>query len=117
GRMRRRGTPDPLPARMKSPEPAALASRRPLAASLFGVWLFNLLFYVHGGQDDTYITYWAARTVAEHGQILNYNGARVEQSSSLALVVILGVLSKALPLSLPTLGYLTGVGASSGALY
>ncbi|AUX28516.1 MULTISPECIES: hypothetical protein [Sorangium] len=39
------------------------------------------------GHDDSHITYWAAHTLEEHGQILNYNGERVEQSSSLAHVL------------------------------
>jgi hypothetical protein len=64
----------------------------------------------YGGEDDKYITYFAARSLAEHGQILNYNGAHLEQSSSLGLVMVLAVLYKILPLSMPTVGYLTSMG-------
>jgi len=68
-----------------------------------------VLFHTSGGQDDTYITYWPARTLAEQGQILNYNGERLEQSSSLSLVLLLALLYKLLPATLPTIGYLTGL--------
>ena len=44
------------------------------------------------GQDDTHITYWAARALAEHGVIVNHAGARVEQSSSLLLTLVLALL-------------------------
>jgi len=70
---------------------------------------FSVLLYTHGGQDDTYITYWAARALADHGAIVNYNGVRLEQSSSLALVLILALLYKVLPLTMPWLGYLASL--------
>src|SRR4051794_6793825 len=74
--------------------------------------LLAVLLFGQGGQDDSYITFWPARTLAEHGQILNYNGVRLEQSSSLSLVVVLALLYKLLPLSLPTVGYLTSLSAA-----
>ncbi len=64
----------------------------------------------YGGEDDKYITYWAARSLAEHGQILNYNGEHLEQSSSLGLVIVLAALYKILPLSMPAVGYVTSMG-------
>ncbi len=72
--------------------------------------MFAFLLYGEAGQDDTYITYWPARVLAEHGQILNYNGVRLEQSSSLSLVVVLAALYKVLPFSMPTVGFLTSMG-------
>src|SRR3954469_16024318 len=71
--------------------------------------LLAVLLFGQGGQDDTYITFWPARALAEHGQILNYNGVRLEQSSSLSLVVVLAILYKLLPLSMPTIGFLTSM--------
>jgi hypothetical protein len=84
-------------------------SRSALVESLVFVAL-SFLLYGQGGQDDTYISYWPARVLAEHGQILNYNGVRLEQSSSLSLVVILASLYRVLPLSMPTVGFLTSMG-------
>ena len=53
-----------------------------LAVSVFGV----------GARDDDYITYWAAEQLAKTGRLVNLNGSHVEQSSSLAHVVLLAVL-------------------------
>jgi hypothetical protein len=67
------------------------------------------MLFGQGGQDDTYISYWPARTLAERGEIVNYNGLRLEQSSSLSLVLLLALLFKFLPLSMPGVGYLTSL--------
>ena len=48
------------------------------------------------GRDDAHITYWASYSLQEFGQILNYNGERIEQSSSplhVFTLSILGILS------------------------
>ena len=70
-----------------------------------------VVLWGQGGQDDCYITYWPARTLAEHGQILNYNGARFEQSSSLSLVVVLALFFKLTPLSMPAVAFFVSLGA------
>jgi hypothetical protein len=90
-----------------------LKQRLPSRAILFASLAFPALaffLYGHSGTDDTYITYWPARTLAEHGRIWNYNGVRLEQSSSLSFVVVLAVLYKLTPFSMPTLGFLTSLG-------
>src|SRR6185437_14310633 len=46
------------------------------------------------GNDDTHITYWAAHALAEYGRIVNYNGAAIEQSSSLGLVLLLALVER-----------------------
>jgi hypothetical protein len=79
-----------------------------IVAALLGLALAIALFG-QGGQDDTYISYWPARTLAERGEIVNYNGLRLEQSSSLSLVLLLALLFKFLPLSMPSVGYLTSL--------
>jgi hypothetical protein len=76
-----------------------------IVVALLGLALAIALFG-QGGQDDTYISYWPARALAEHGEIVNYNGIRLEQSSSLSLVVLLALLFQLLPLSMPSVGYL-----------
>jgi hypothetical protein len=85
-----------------------------IVAALLGLALAILLFG-QGGQDDTYITYWPARTLAEHGEIVNYNGIRLEQSSSLSLVVLLALLFELMPLSMPSVGYLTSLAGAACA--
>jgi hypothetical protein len=66
-----------------------------------------------GGQDDKYITYWPARTLAEHGEIANYNGLRLEQSSSLSLVLLLAAAYKVTPFSMPVVGYLMSLAGAA----
>jgi hypothetical protein len=90
------------------------ALRRPaglIAAALAGLGI-AIAFWGQGGQDDTYITYWPAKTLAEHGEIVNYNGLRLEQSSSLSLVVVLALLYKLTPWSMPTVGFVTSLAAA-----
>ena len=53
--------------------------------------LIGFLFYGPSGHDDSHITYAAAYQLLEHGQILNNNGERVEQSSSLLHVLLLAL--------------------------
>jgi hypothetical protein len=70
-----------------------------------------VILWSQGGQDDCYITYWPARALAEHGQILNYNGLRLEQSSSLSLVLALALVYRLTPLSMPVVAYFVSLGA------
>ena len=55
-------------------------------------------------EDDSYITFWSAHALAESGEIVNYNGDRVEQSSTFAFVLLLAGLHLILPLDVPTIG-------------
>lgn len=57
------------------------------------------------GRDDVYKTLWPALTFAESGQILNYNGEALEQSSSLLHVVLLGSISRLTGINLPDLNF------------
>lgn len=71
-------------------------SRHPLLFSLIPPLLLvagGLLFFGSAGLDDNYITYGAAHMLAHHGDILNYNGERIEQSSSLLHVLVLALLA------------------------
>ncbi len=62
------------------------------------------------GRDDVYKTLWPALTFGESGQILNYNGEALEQSSSLLHVVLLGSISKLTNINLPDLNFLLILG-------
>jgi hypothetical protein len=71
--------------------------------------LTGLLLFGSAGRDDAYITYWPAYTLSRFGQILNYNGDRIEQSSSLLQVVLLAALAKTTGLEMVTLGKLSSI--------
>src|SRR5262245_12462722 len=49
----------------------------------------GVLAYGSAGRDDAHITYAAANALARTGQILNLNGVRLEQSTSLLHVILL----------------------------
>jgi hypothetical protein len=85
---------------------------RPARWFLFSALAFVVLaFLIYGqsGPDDAYITYWPARALAEHGRIWNYNGVRLEQSSSLSLVVVLAIVYRLTPFSMPVVAFLTSI--------
>ncbi len=69
-----------------------ISHRIPIFASLILLSL-GIVFFFFTGRDDSYITYWPAYTLSHFGEILNYNGNRLEQSSSLLLVLLLAVIA------------------------
>ncbi len=70
----------------------------------------GLLLFSSTGHDDSHITYWVALALQRFGKLVNYNGERVEQSSSLAHVVLLALLGLVTRAPMPTLGPLTSIG-------
>jgi len=60
--------------------------------------------YSATGRDDSYITNWVAERLADHGDLINYNGERVEQSSSLLHVVVVATARRLTGLPTSTLG-------------
>ncbi len=44
------------------------------------------------GRDDAHILYWSAFSLSEYGELWNYNGERVEQSSSLLATLLIAAL-------------------------
>ncbi len=102
-------------------EPSATTFPAPDPRRAPSRWLYSLtigavsvgvawLLYGAGGHDDSHITYWAAHALAEFGEIVNYNGDRVEQSSSLLHTIVLSILHKLTGWRFATLGWLLGVG-------
>jgi hypothetical protein len=81
----------------------------------FVLVVVGALLFPSAGHDDTHITCWPAYTLSHFGQILNYNGDRVEQSSSLLQVLVLAVLNKLTNVDLLTLAKLSSIafGAAS----
>lgn len=84
------------------------------ALALFALGGFFLGF--SGSVDDAHITFHAARVLGECGAITNYNGERVEQSSALLQVLLLGALHALTGISVVTLGHVTTVLAAFSAL-
>ena len=79
-------------------------------AFLHGLFLYSAAT----GRDDSYITYWAAQALSDFGNIMNYNGEAVEQSSSLLHVILLAILHRLSGISMPVLGVFFS--ATMGAL-
>lgn len=91
-----------------------VAIRGPVAAIAIGFLGLipvgiGLLLFTSSGRDDAHITYWAAHTLANHAEIVNYNGERLEQSSSLLDVLLLAFLSKFMPFSLPAISRILSI--------
>lgn len=62
-----------------------------LVACLF--LLAGFCFYGSAGHDDSHITFWASYSLNTFGEILNYNGARIEQSSSLLQTLLTALVA------------------------
>jgi len=80
---------------------------RSALAILIAVAVFlatGLVLFSSTGHDDSHITYWAAKTLSDQGQILNYSYERVEQSSSLLQVLLLALAHKISSVDIVTLG-------------
>src|SRR5580658_5525379 len=65
--------------------------------------------FTNSGPDDTHITYWPARELLQHGAITNYNGDRIEQSSSLAHVLLTAGAARLTGLSVTTAGHFVAI--------
>jgi hypothetical protein len=71
----------------------------------------GILLFSSAGRDDTYISLWPALSIANTGKYINYSGDPVEQSSSLAQVLILAGLEKLTGIDIVSLGYFLSVAA------
>ena len=81
-----------------------ITSSWPILLPIVGLVGLSVALFPSAGRDDAYITYWAAHTLREFGEIANLNGAHIEQSTSLLHVLVLGVLSFVTRLSVPAIG-------------
>lgn len=52
----------------------------------------GFLLFPFAGQDDKYITLWAAESLATRGDLLNHGGERLEQGSSLSFTLVLAAV-------------------------
>ena len=81
-----------------------IASSWPVLLPIAGLVGLSVALFPSAGRDDAYITYWAAHTLREFGEIANINGAHIEQSTSLMHVLVLGMMSFVTRLSVPAIG-------------
>ena len=81
-----------------------ITSSWPVLLPIAGLISLSISLFPSAGRDDAYITYWAAHTLREFGEIANINGAHIEQSTSLLHVLVLGVMSFVTRLSVPAIG-------------
>lgn len=63
------------------------------------------------GYDDAHITFWQAWTLNHHGALLNYNGERIEQGSSLLHTLCTALLAKLAGLDEAIAGHLVALAA------
>lgn len=66
---------------------------------------FGFLLFTASGRDDAHIAFFPAHTLLAQGELLNYNGERVEQASSLAFVVLVAVASFVTGVDVAVSGY------------
>ncbi len=76
---------------------------------LFCTASLPIVLFSSSGYDENYISYWAAHSLSEFGELLNHNGERVEVSSSLLHVVLLALAHKLTFLSFSLLGGVLGI--------
>lgn len=74
----------------------------------------GFLVYGSTGHDDSHINFWNVHTLLVQGELVNYNGERVQQTTSLLQDCITAALALATPFSLVTLGYLVDITAALG---
>ena len=75
-----------------------------------GILLFiGIALFPSAGRDDSHITYWSAYALSNFGEILNYNGDRIEQSSSLLHVLLLAAVHLVSRVDLVVLGRVLSV--------
>jgi hypothetical protein len=101
---------------VERPSGASGRGRRARAPWLLALVLPTVGFLLYGssGRDDAYITYWEADQLLRTGRLGNYNGARLEQSSSLLHTLILAVVTLVTRVPVPTAG--PWVSIAAGAL-
>jgi len=97
---------------------ARVTARLKIAALAVLAPLLSVVLAGVSGRDDNYITYEAAKNLAAYGRLLNINGDKIEQSSSILHVLILGAFSFISRISLPWLGWgLSLIGGYFTALF
>ena len=79
--------------------------------------LLGFMSFPSTGSDDPYITYWAAYALSEFGEIINYSGEKIEQSSSLLHVLILAILHLITNINIPTISPILTILGGLASIY
>lgn len=87
-----------------------------LALCTLPVWLYGLLCG-STGHDDSHITFWQAQALLDYGDLRNYNGERIEQSSSLLMTLLTALTALVTRLSVVDSGYLLNLCAAMFTLW
>jgi hypothetical protein len=86
-----------------------LASKTTLLFCLSITACLPILLYSSAGNGTNYLSYWAAYSLSEFGEFLNYNGERAVLSSSWLYVAVLAFAHKLTNIPLSLLGGLAGI--------
>lgn len=81
---------------------------------LLATALGSLALFGSGGGDDSHITWWVVDELRRTGHFHNFNGVALEQSSSLALVLIAALFRYLVPVATPALGVGLSILAMAG---
>ena len=87
-----------------------------LALCTLPLWIFGLLCG-STGHDDSHITFWQAQALLDSGELHNYNGERIEQSSSLLMTLLTALTALVTRLSIVDSGYLLNLSGALLTLY
>ena len=87
-----------------------------LALCTLPLWVFGLLCG-STGHDDSHITFWQAHALLNSGELHNYNGERLEQSSSLLMTLLTALAALITRLSIVDSGYLLNLSAAFFTLW
>lgn len=93
-----------------------LKSLTGLALCTLPLWLYGLLCG-STGHDDSHITFWQAQTLLDSGELLNYNGERIEQGSSLLMTTLTALTALITRLPVVDSGYLLNLASAILALW
>src|SRR3954465_1276536 len=74
------------------------------ALVLIAVAAGSIALFGSGGGDDSHITWWVVDKLVRTGHFHNFNGVALEQSSSLALVLLAAVVRGLTHLPTPAIG-------------
>jgi len=92
------------------------ATKISVAGAVVCLVALGWVLFSSSGRDDAYITFWSAHTLATNGEITNYNGETVEQSSSMGFVVALALLNRVSTVGIPLLGTLLALLAAAAVV-
>ncbi len=77
----------------------------------------SILLFGSGGGDDSHITWWVVDELRRSGHFHNFNGISLEQSSSLALVLITSAVRLFVPLPTAAVGVVLSLVALFGSCW